>query len=106
MGDISSRIVPRRTEAPGTTSPGSQHDCQVKECLSKQHPRILFESRCVLQHSYTCCHTQCLPGSREHKGESYEGRTVWSNWKLRPTYLEGTHHSGASGYGSRPRYLE
>jgi hypothetical protein len=69
-------------------------------------PRTLFESQYMLQHSYTCCHTQCLPGSREHKGESYEGRTVWSNRKLRPTYLEGTHHSGASGYGSRPGYLE
>jgi hypothetical protein len=44
---------------------------QVKERLSKQNPRIaLFESRYVLQHSYTCCNTQCLPETRERKGES------------------------------------
>ncbi len=44
---------------------------QVKECLSKQNPRIVFfESRYVLEHSYTCCNTQCLPETRERKGES------------------------------------
>src|ERR1700733_12846288 len=65
--------------------------------LSKQNPsNAFFESRCVFQHSYTCCNTQYFPETRERKRRIKMNVVLYgATGKLRPTYFEGTYQSRA-----------
>src|ERR1700744_2461429 len=102
MGSVLGRPSMERTVPPsGQCGCGA---CQQHLKPLPQPPELFpdltskkLESKCVLQRSYTCCHTHRLLAYRrssvKEKENQNENRTVWSNRELRSTNSARTHQA-------------